>query len=413
MEQPEEFGVSRKIKIAWICIYTDEYVQSRLPLWNRSNPIASWISNSLEGFKNSDELEIHIISEHKLLKRAYSFYEGNIFYHYYPTGIPFIHRSWPQFFRFDVLTSFFVNRLKIRSIIKRIKPDIVHLHGAENAQYSSSFFDLHRKYPLVVTIQGFIHLDVYSKDNYVKKNRINVEKKIVQECKYFFLDNDSVTVIKEMRTEDFIYYSLYYPVSSLLENYVVQCEKEVDLLFWGRICKDKGAEDFINLISKLKLNYGKIKACFIGGVSKAYKDHLISIAQDLNCNENISFKGFILNTEELFNEVAKCKVLVIPTYNDRFPAVLREAVFLRLGIVAYKTGSIPEFNKEEERILLVEQGDLKQLVDATHKLLNNDRLLKTYVTKAYEHGKAEFGIKSNCTKMAVAYKTILANNSIN
>lgn len=404
--------MSNKIKIAWICEFSSEFIQNNIPLWKKTPPYGAWISTTLEGFKNSKEFEIHVISPHQYLKKDYSFEDEGVFYHFFSAGIPFIKRTWPPFFNLDLFTNYYFYTRKIRRIIRKIKPALINLHGAEVPRHSSSVLELYQQYPVLVSIQGFISLDVYGQNDSLKKKRIQVESEIIQKCSYFGGDADSKLIIKNMRGTDFEYYNYYYPIGSHIEKFAeLSMPKEFDLLFWGRIVKDKGAEDFLALVSKLKANFPGIKACYIGPVGSAYFEFLKEQAVKLGCEKNILFKGFIRSDEELYTTVLKARILVTPTYNDRFPTVIREAVCLRLNVISYSTGSIPQFNNGEERILLTKQGNIENLVRHAEKLMTDHPYFDELSAKAYQHGVEEFSVKCNCDKMMCAYRDILQKKS--
>lgn len=400
--------MNKKIKIAWICHFSSDDIQNKLPLWKKSMVYAAWITNTLEGFKNSKEFEIHVISPHQYLKRDYSFEDNGIFYHFFSIGMPLINRSWPRFFKFDLFTNFYSNRLKISRLINKIQPQLINLQGAENSYYSSSVLDLYKKFPVLVTIQGFVSLELSGENDAYKQNRIDVEAKIINQCSYFGGDKDSQSLIQSMRKSDFDFFNYYYPNGTNIEELAKkESNKAYDLLFWGRIIKDKGAEDFLEIIVNLKVDYPNITACYIGPVAPSYMEFLKERAVELGCEKNVTFLGFIPSTEELYKEVLKSRILILPTYNDRFPTVLREAVCLNIAVCAYATGSIPQFNVGGERILLTEVGDVLALTAKTRKLLSDEEYYQNITNVAYEHGLKEFSIENNCNRMASAYKDIL------
>lgn len=400
-------GTDKKIKVAWICHFTDKALQSKLPIWKESAPFGAWIRNTLEGFKNSEEFEIHVIAPHQYLKRNFSFKEDGIYFHFFKVGIPIFNRSWPSFLDIDLKTNYFFNKRRIARIIDKIHPDLINLQGAENAYYSSSVLDLYQKYPTLVSIQGFVFLES-SIISPVKKKRIEIESQIFKKLKYFGGEVDSKEIIKKMRKESFYYYHYYYPNSSNItklqkENHI----KEYDLLFWSRIIKDKGAEDFLYLVAKLKEKLPDITASYVGPVSKLYFEFLKNKAMELGCYENISFIGFINEEAALYEKILKARILVLPTYNDRFPTVLREAVCLKIAVISYPTGSIPQFNMDEERILLSPEGDIVKLAENAMKLLKNEDFYSEKIEMAYNHGIREFSIENNCYKLKESYKSIL------
>ena len=76
------------MKVVWICHFTNEEVQSKLPLWRAKNEFASWIPNMLKGFENRNDIEIYVISPHDYLKKLTTFSIRNINYLFIPYGIP-------------------------------------------------------------------------------------------------------------------------------------------------------------------------------------------------------------------------------------------------------------------------------------------------------------------------------------
>jgi len=406
-----ECGINDKIKIVWICHFSDEKLQEKLPIWRKTPSFAAWIRNTLEGFINDDMFEIHVISPHQYLKRDVSFEEDGIFYHFFSIGVPFINRSWPAFFNIDLLSNYFLNKKKILKLISEIGPKLINLQGAENSYYSSVILKLYKKYPVLVTIQGFVSLEVFSKKDAIILDRIKVEEQVLKCCNFFGGDVDSKLIISNIKNDEFGFFEYLYPLGSGIKKYNNRNTLKVyDILFWGRVCKDKGAEDFIKLVANLKITLPNIKANIIGGASGNYFDELKNLAIKLDCLENINFNGFILETNELYLEVLKCKILILPTYNDRLPTVLREAMYLKLPIVSYRTGSIPGINHCQEVILLTDQGNLTELQSQTELLLNNQELFNQFSEKAFEFGVKEFGVEYNCQKMKDAYKTILNIN---
>ena len=145
-----------KIKVIWICHFTNAEFQKLLPLWKQRNEFASWIPNLLKGFENNSDIELHIITPHEYLKTETKIKVRNIHYYFIPYGIPLYHRHWPGFFRLDNYTNFYLFRKKVNKIVKHINPDLINLIGAENAYYSSAILDYQDKFPVLVTIQGFI-----------------------------------------------------------------------------------------------------------------------------------------------------------------------------------------------------------------------------------------------------------------
>ena len=396
----------RKIKVVWICHFTNEEVQSLLKVWKNANEFAPWIPNFLRGFENNKDVEIHVIAPHDYLRRKTKFELRNIQYHFIPFGIPFVHRHWPSYFRLDVYSNFIFFRKKVRKIINEIKPDLINLMGAENSYYSASILDVKENYPILICIQGFIS-EFNDEPNKSKelKNRIHFEEKILKSFKYFCGEQDSSNYISGYNPEH-KFFKLYFPVNENLIPGLKDMSKSYDCIYFGRLEKSKGAEDFIRVIGEIKKMKPSVKA-FITGMGDLFP--LQHLAEELNCSKNIEFHPFIKSQDKLFEYVKASKVLLVPTHKERLPATIRESMMLKVPIVAYSTGGIPYINEFSENIYLVDTGDYKKMAQKTLNLIESEPLRNQLANRAYNYCISEYKCEINTERLISAYYNILNN----
>lgn len=393
-----------KLKVVWICHFSNSEMQSYLPLWRKKNEFASWIPNILKGFENLENIELHVISPHEYLRKNKNFSLRNIKYHFIPSGMPILHRHWPNKLRLDLFTNFWSFRVRVKKIINSVSPDIINLHGVENAYYSMSILDFEKTYPILITIQGFIseHKDIIRLSKEVR-NRIRVEEKILRSFKYFSGEQDSSIYIKSYNPKH-TFYRLYYPINEKYVQIIGRSKKKYDCVFFGRITKSKGVEDFINVIAELKKTKPNVSSIIIGGGSVV---SFIKMAEKLNCKENIEFAGFIKSQKELFELVKSSRVFLVPTHRERLSSTIREAMQLKIPIVAYATGGIPFINEHDENILLVKTGDFKEMANKTLQLLKDKKLSGQLSEKAFIYSKNEYSLHTNTDRFINAYYSIL------
>ena len=395
-----------KLKILWICHFSNPEVQSKLPIWKRGKMFASWIPNIIKGFEGNNEIELYIISPHNYLKKQTKYIHNNVHYHFLPYGIPILNRSWPGFFPFDAFTNYFCFREKVKKLVAEIKPDLINLFGAENSYYSSSILDFKDNYPVLITIQGLIS---QMKDSVVMtkvtKKRIEIEEKILQAFEYFSGDQDSSKYIYSYNPNH-KYFTFFYIVNEDLIFETTEQEEKYDCIFYGNITKNKGIEDFIKIIAKLKIKRPTIMAGVvgIGNILEFQK-----LAMNFGCELNIKFFGFLKTQKELFKIVKSSKVLLVPTYFDRHPSTIREAMFLKVPVVAYATGGIPYINEFDENIYIVERGDTQSMYEKVLYLLQNEDKRIALAEKAYRYAQNEFSLVANIERLITAYKQIICN----
>jgi glycosyltransferase involved in cell wall biosynthesis len=308
------------------------------------------------------------------------------------------------------MTNFYFNRRKIKKIINEINPYIIHLHGTENAYFVSSFLDLYQKFPSLITIQGFINLQIGKKPTRVQKQRAVIEKKILQigtnfgirtyDMEKFILQyNKSANLFWH---EYFINYLHNHVDENLNENV-----KKFDIIFFAKLTKLKGIEDLILTVAKLKPIFPELKVAIIGGAKSDYLSFLKKLVTENNCEDNIQFYGKLSTQEEVFKILRKAKVSVLPTYVDVIPGTIIESMFHRTAVVSYKTGGLPEINAEQENILLVDIGDINELCNKVKSLLLNEQFRKEMEEKAYRYAKRRWNNEKSFNDIVSIYRKIL------
>jgi glycosyltransferase involved in cell wall biosynthesis len=159
---------------------------------------------------------------------------------------------------------------------------------------------------------------------------------------------------------------------------VLDVVKTHDLVFYARICKDKGIEDLILALKQIKDDYREVSLLVLGPESSPdYMSYLKQLAEENGVGGSISWLGYQATRDELFRKASAAKISVLPTHHDIIPGTIIESMQLGLPVVSYNVGSISELNDEEECVLLVEKRDIKGLAREVIHLLSNDDLYQT------------------------------------
>jgi glycosyltransferase involved in cell wall biosynthesis len=399
--------IQERIKVVWICHFTNEEVQKLIPVRKQRDEMAPWIPNLLKGFEDRNDIEIHVITPHEYLKKSTEIRLRNIYYHFIPYGIPFFHRHWPSQFKVDAYSDYYFFRKKIQRVVGQIKPHLINLIGTENPYYSTSILDFVNKYPVLIFIQGLISQfkDELNQSPTLKK-RIKVEEKILKTFTYYCGDQDSSNYISTYNPSH-IFFRMFFPVDETSAMNTEYKGKKFDCIYFGRMEKVKGVEDFVKVVAEIKKQKPDVKACIIGaGDSNPVKE----LSKQLNCFENIEFAGFLKSQKELFEYVKASKVFLAPPYKERISSTIREAMLLKVPVVAYATGGIPFVNEFDENIFLTETGDYKEMARKTLQLLMDEQLSDKLADRAYNYCRNEFSCKINSERLASAYRSILNKN---
>ncbi|WP_298615850.1 glycosyltransferase family 4 protein [uncultured Odoribacter sp.] len=396
-----------RIKVAWLCHLTSPELNQYYGTDKKE--IAAWIPQFIDVIKNQTELEIHIIAPNYYTNKNDDFEINRIHYHlfkFYSTIIP-NHLS----------TLFFIlnkgRRVKseVNRIVEKINPDIVHLYGSENFTYSEGILPLLGKYKVLISIQGLIS-DVANKGNlyrrYIINQRIQIENEINSEFKNFTFsctDNNFLRKFLDKYPGKNVY-ELIFP-TKIPSIDATTVKKEFDLVFWGRISVNKGIEDFIQAVAILSRKKNNFKALIVGSCSEQYYKRISQFISNYKIKENIVFAGYQKSDNDLFAWVSKAKVYALPTYFDAMPGSIRESMFLKIPVVSYPVGLIPEFNKSKKCILLAKERDIEDLAEQIWTLLNNKALYGEIVDNAYDEIKYRYSNERIYGQLMKCYNDIL------
>jgi glycosyltransferase involved in cell wall biosynthesis len=119
-------------------------------------------------------------------------------------------------------------------------------------------------------------------------------------------------------------------------------------------------------------------------------EYLETLVDRADINDLISFTGFIHTHEDVYKLAAKAKVMVLPSHEDGFNNTIREAMFMKLPIVANNVGGIPIANINKECITLSKLGDIEDLANKILLVLNNKERTAILVNNAYNEVREHY-----------------------
>jgi glycosyltransferase involved in cell wall biosynthesis len=395
------------MKVVWICILANEEIGEKINS-DLSLSVSSWMTEFIDLFKNNKHgLEITVISPNLYSNKEIFFVLNDIkviLIKYRPNFLPAA--------AYNLSLNYGLTRKKISALVDEINPDIIHLFGSENPIYAASFLNLYNKFPILLSVQGFVSLsskppNIFSK--YVRWNRIRFEKKINSLAKNITVATKNVTEQLSITSPNANFYPIYYP-TTIPKISADVCKKEYDLVYYSRIVKDKGIEDFISALDILNKTGQDYNAIVIGGGAQIYIDEIKKKVSALGLTNKIRFTGFLETQQEVFRLAAKAKVYVLPTYFDGIPGTIREAMMMRLPVIAYSVGGIPTFNADKKCITLVEKQNIDELAVKIRDVLTDLNTTKSLVENAYELMQNQFSNKKIYGALVKTYKNVLKQN---
>lgn len=238
-----------------------------------------------------------------------------------------------------------------------------HVHNEVNSLYGCD--DIMRSCKGILCISEFIktsisktlNLDVNSKNLFIVKNCINVDK---------FDGNLS----KGEKNE-------------LIKKYNIASDSKI-IIFTGRLTKEKGIEELLKAL--VNVNYGNYQLLIVGSYffDSNIKNDFISSLNNLTqiLGEKVKFTGFV-DYDKLPKVYALADFAVLPSiWEEPAGLTIIEALSSGLPLITTNSGGIPEYISKDATILIERDKNLiLNLTKSIEKLLINDNDLVSNMKK--------------------------------
>lgn len=162
----------------------------------------------------------------------------------------------------------------------------------------------------------------------------------------------------------------------------------------GRLAKEKGFSDLIEIFSRLMNNDNKLKLRIVGEGSE--RQTLQNKIQELNLQENVELCGN-KNKEELNKLYLSSSIYLMTSYTESFGLVLLEAGSYGIPCIAFDSAQgAKEIIDDGVNGFLIKNRDMEIFINKVRKLLEDEELRKKMGLAGIE--KAEHYKKKNIAK---------------
>lgn len=172
--------------------------------------------------------------------------------------------------------------------------------------------------------------------------------------------------------------------------------KEYDLIFVGRLEKNKGINLFLEAIRNLKHQTPKIKCLIVG--DGPLKESLKFKIKSLKLDNNVTFYGWAKDQKEIAQLLNKSRILVMLSYNEGGPRVVVEAMACGLPVLATPVGMVPELVKDSSAGKMV-SWDPEDVAKKAEEMLVNYEIYKDSGIKIAQRFEKKDMIKKYAEKL--------------
>lgn len=279
----------------------------------------------------------------------------------------YIHSHWivPQGFVGAILSFLFTKKKHISTI-----------HAADVFLLKKVF--LH-KYLLKFIIKNTLHFFVVS--SYV---HMTVLKMLLEEDVEDFMAKSSILPMGIDRKK----FDLKMPVNDIRQRYNIG--DDFLLLFIGRLSDKKGIEYLIHAMSAIIEYCDDVHLIICGDGPK--KEYLIRVVHALELETNISFLGFIEETEKI-ELLSLADVVIVPSIvlddgeTEGMPVVILEGMAAGRAIIASNVSGVSDVIQDGVNGILVQEKCPDQISDGVIRLIKDPVLKKELGNNAKESSK--------------------------
>jgi glycosyltransferase involved in cell wall biosynthesis len=181
-------------------------------------------------------------------------------------------------------------------------------------------------------------------------------------------------------------------------------KSKLEVIFLGRLLKDKGLLEFISAANQLKPKYqNQVVFRVYGGLDlenrMAISESELKLHLDSDC---IVWEGFTQNVHLAYSEA---DIVVFPSYREGLPKSLIEAMAIGRPIITTDVPGCRECVVDEYNGFLVPLKEVDPIVIAIEKLINNEQLRVNMGENARKFCETHF----NVNEVIQAHKTIYNN----
>lgn len=334
---------------------------------------------------------------------------------------------------------FFKNALYSKKYYKLIcnkihneKPDIVHIHNVFPLISPSAYYACYKMgVPVVQTIHNFRFLCpngiFFVKDNICEKcingNTLHAVKKRCYKDS-MILSSLYALIIYWHKKQKTFYTKITRLIclSNFVKNKIVSGgfsaekitikpnfllpeiidtkDKVNDVLFIGRLSREKGIYDVLEAADKLP----KVTFSILGTGTEE-----VALRTEIKRRniKNIKFLGFQFGSEK--NQIIKkSKLLVLPSLcYETFGLVILEAFQYKVPVISSNIGSLPELVQHGKTGFLFNSGDISNLVEQIKLLLANSKKRGEFGENGFRLLQEKYSIELNYKQLISIYKQTL------
>jgi len=354
--------------------------------------VESYASNLIEGLMTFEDMEIHVVTCSRVLRRPVHLERDGVTYHYLPAQA-----------RLNTLSLYLLDRRKVHGVLREIDPDIVH--AQDSLKYG--YICLKTGYPLVMTIHGILREEAKHLATTVGRLRATITGLLVQR----HCVKNARYIIHQTRYAEQYFGHLITGRTHDIANPVAEkffdvnsVEEEGRLLYVGWVIRRKRPLDLVQALGEVRNRFPNVSLRIVGGTPD--QEYLRSIREWMTTHDlegNVKFLGS-LTQDELAEEYKRCVLLALPSGQETSPIVIGDIMAVGKPVVATRVGAVPYLVDDGQTGFVVDVGDIDALANRILTILTDDELRSRMGKRAKEKANLNFRSRVVAAKVRQVYR---------
>jgi len=299
--------------------------------------------------------------------------------------------------------------LKLRRLIKALRPDILHVHSSK-AGVIARIANIGLSSKVIYNAHGWsFNMKASNEKKYfyacIERTLAKFTKVIVN-----ISDNEYETAIKvgipthkmiviKNAIDTKIAYDKYNKLSIFEELHIPKDAYVIGIC--GRICKQKAPHIFIEVCSEITKRIPNAYFLMIG--DGELKDDVMKLANKHHIDDKLRITGW---THEPQKYISILNIALLTSKWEGFGLVLLQYMLQQKPVIAAEVGGISEIVKHEQTGMLVHWNDVNNYVNNILRI-KNDEALRCMITKnAYEMVTTQYNIEQLVKKHEELYDKV-------
>lgn len=295
--------------------------------------------------------------------------------------------------------------LKLTSLIKQYKIDIVHTHDLKTSMLGV----------LLKLLNPFVKI-MYTAHGWIVHNQMDSLKHSIQ---YRFLKIYPLHIAVSKATKQLMI------DSGINEKKIKVLYNSIDTGFWrkdknistlkqeygilphspvigtvGRLSKEKDIPTFFKTAQRVLESFPDSIFIIVGDGKGPIVDELKELAKDMGIERSVIFTG---HRTDLKNIYCAFDIFLMTSLTEGLPNTVLEAMALEIPVISTGVGGVPELITDSESGILCDKGDFLSLSEAVKSLLGNEDKRKNISLNAKKRIEDRFSFESRLSQIEQFY----------